>query len=182
MRRRCQDFFPLPCQSQLQGLRRGNETDAATVVSKSQGNIGWPPRGWPGHLSISWPAAAGLINELVEAQHDHPLRRALAGGAASGPGGRVAVPDHLGSRRAHDGDPDHESALFRVDSSVSQHPTVRGVAGPDHRPRPPHRDRHRLLPVPQNVEEKAEIAASGREGETRHKTHVLRAGPTRDRQ
>ena len=38
-----------------------------------------------------------------------------------------------------------------------------------------------ILPVPPDVGETAEIAASGREGETRDKTHVLRAVPIRDR-
>ena len=40
---------------------------------------------------------------------------------------------------------------------------------------------NRLLPVPPVVGETEESAASGWEGETRDKTHVLRAGPTRDR-
>jgi hypothetical protein len=54
------------------------------------------------------------------------------------------------TRRVGHFDRDHEPAVFRVDTSLLESASVRGMAGSNHRPSAHHRDRRRVLSLSQN--------------------------------
>src|SRR5208337_2808087 len=67
----------------------------------------------------------------------------------------VLVPGDRGTRRTGHADRDHQPAVFGVDASVSESAAVQGTAGPHHRPRAHHRNRHGIVSLPAHGGRKA---------------------------
>jgi IstB-like ATP binding protein len=107
---------------------------------------------------VRFTTAAGLVNELVEAQHHNQLGRVLARWARY----ELITVDEVGyvplaevgvvsSDRRPSGEnsfnPYHQSTLFRMDPGLSQRPAMQSPVGSDYRPGSHYRDWHGILPV-----------------------------------
>ena len=125
---------------------------------------------------VRFTTAAALVNDLVEAQHQHQLRRVTNRGAR----GELIVIDELGyvalaevgaellfqliAERAekaavisHDQPP-----LLRVDDGVPQRPPLPGAARPPDGPGAYHRDGHRVVPLPPHAPAATDDRAAAR--------------------
>src|ERR1019366_8046185 len=67
---------------------------------------------------------------------------------------RAVVPDHRWTSRESSGDRHDESAVFGVDHNVPERQVMQGHVGPLDRSGAHHRDRERVVPVSEDVEEK----------------------------
>ena len=111
---------------------------------------------------VRFTTAANLVNELVEAQQHHGVRRVLARWMrydliALDEVGYVPLAEigaeflfQVIAERAETGraDRDHQLAVLGMDAGVSESAAVQSAAGSHHRPRAHHRDRHGVVSLP----------------------------------
>ena len=111
---------------------------------------------------VRFTTAAALVNDLLEAQHQHQLSRVinrwarveliiideLAYVAVADPGAELLFQLIAEARREGDGDRDDQPPVLGVDHGVPECPALQGAARSADRSGAHHRHGHRVLPLP----------------------------------